>query len=99
MPNGESPYPCPDLADKYLERLSSSPRSIEASRLRGRDSFGVPFHPNTGADGMTVSPNIIDAAHRGPELVFAQPFGWISCLLAGIRVVPLIGGHHFGRMR
>lgn len=38
-------------------------------------SLGVRFHADAGADWISIAENIIDPAHRGPELMVGQPLG------------------------
>src|SRR5439155_10104851 len=83
--------------------LAVAPASWSAKRLRFESpaaSAVLPslinkrLHSHAGTNRMAVAPHIVDAGYSGPKFVFAQPFGGISRLLAGVRPVPTIGRHH-----
>ena len=66
---------------------SGRPASLEAERLR----LGVGLDGRTGADQVAVAVDVVDAAHRRPELVLARPRRRVGGLLARVGVVPVVG--------
>src|SRR5437879_4725856 len=74
-----------------MVRRTATEQEAGAEDSRGKNGCALKkallkkcLHPHAGTNGMAVAPDVVDARHSGPEFVFAQPFGRIGRLLAGV---------------
>src|SRR3954468_1616313 len=82
--------------------MKESGRNATLTRSRGRSALhrsSIGFHTGTGADWVSITIDIVDAAHRRPEFVLAQPSCGIRGLFARIRMLPFVRGQNLGRVR